>query len=112
MYRAGAKGQARAAGVDEHLLQSFTHIWEVRSVPQREPRWRWAADVRRVARLRNPLRLGQLRADPVLKSAPWVRASLQGRPEVTAYWWRLYELIVQLNPELRRDKKLQDFRPG
>lgn len=112
MYRAGKKAQARADGADADLLQSITEVCEVRSLPRPNRNWRWEADVRLVARLRNPLRLGQLRADPVLKSAPWVRGSLQGRPEVTAYWWRLYELIVQLNPELRRDKKLQDFRPG
>ena len=105
MYRSGTKREARRYEVDEALLQSITNIYEVTSLPERDKKWGRSAYVRQVRLLREPLRLEHLREDIYLKNAGWVRARLQGRPEVTAHWWRLLQLILQMNPELRKDKK-------
>jgi hypothetical protein len=105
MYRSGTKREARRYGVDETLLQSIANIYEVTSLPERDKKWGRYAYVRQVRLLREPLRLEHLRKDIYLKNAGWVRARLQGRPEVTAHWWRLLPLILQINPELRKDKR-------
>lgn len=105
MYRSGTRWDARRHGVDETLLQSIANIYEVTSLPEKDKKWRRYAYVRQLALLREPLRLEHLRQDVYLKNAGWVRARLQGRPEVTAQWWRLLQLILQMNPELRKDKK-------
>src|SRR5262245_37347737 len=111
MWRAGTRAQAREYDVDPDRLQSFTNIFEVTSVPQRQRRFRAGAHVRQVARLDQPLRLELLTSDRMLRTAPWVKANLQGRPELTPYWWRLHELIIQLNPRLRRNRGFQRFDP-
>jgi hypothetical protein len=105
MYRSGTKREARRYEVDETLLQSIANIYEVTSLPERDKKWGRYAYVRQVALLREPLRLEHLREDIYLENSGWVRAQLQGRPEVTAHWWRLLQLILQMNPELRKDKK-------
>ena len=105
MYRSGTKREARRYEVDETLLQSIANIYEVTSLPEIDKKWGRSAYVRQVGLLREPLRLEHLREDIYLKNAGWVRAKLQGRPEVTAHWWRLLQLILQMNPKLRKDKK-------
>lgn len=100
MYRSGTKADARLYGVDESLLQSIANIYEVTSLPQADAKFGKFAYVRQLARLGEPLRLEHLREDMYLKSAGWLRAQLQGRPEVTGHWWRLRQLILKLNPDL------------
>lgn len=104
MYRSGTRWDARSHGVDETLLQSIANIYEVTSRPQPEKRWGQQAYVRQLARLRQPLRLEHLRDDMHIGSASWLRAQLRGRPDVTADWWRLRHLILEMNPELQRNK--------
>lgn len=107
MWRAGTKAGARRENVDEDLLHSFANIFEVTTRPWRDRRWGWQANVRQLALLRNPLRLGALRADRILSRTPWMKFSLQGRWDVTPYWWRLSELIARLNPELKKNQRFQ-----
>lgn len=103
MYRAGTRTQARKHGADENRLQSIADVFMVCTTPRREPRYKWEADVKQVAKLTQPLRLAQLKADRVLATAPFVRAQMRGKHNVTAYWYRLYDLIVRQNPaEVRR----------
>jgi hypothetical protein len=111
MWRAGTRAQARKHDVDVELLQSLANIYEVTSIPKPDRRWGTTANVWQVVLLDEPLRWGAIRSDAVLHSAPWVRASMQGRPEVTPYWWRIYELLVQLNPRLKKHKSFQRFKP-
>jgi hypothetical protein len=107
MWRAGTTAEAKKYEADEDLLHSFANIFEVTTRPWRDRRWGWQADVRQLALLRNPLRLGALRADRILSRTPWMKFSLRGRWDVTPYWWRLSELIVRLNPELKKNKRFQ-----
>jgi hypothetical protein len=107
MWRAGTTAEAKKHWADEDLLHSFANIFEVTTRPQRDRKWGWQANVRQLALLKNPLRLGALRTDRILSSTPWMKFSLRGRWDVTPYWWRLSELIVRLNPELKKNKRLQ-----
>ena len=105
MYRSGTKTDARHYEVDIALLQSIANIYEITSHPKRDKKWGWQAHVRQLASLRVPLRLTHMREDLYLSRAGWLRAQLFGRPEVTAEWWRLSQLIMEANPELRKNKR-------
>lgn len=110
MYRAGSRAEARKEGADEDLLQSIANVYQVVSVPTGDRVFGSMACVRQVALLKNPLRLEHLRRDPILSQAPFVR-SVQGRKNVTMYWHRLYDLILQLNRDKETLKRLQQFAP-
>jgi hypothetical protein len=58
--------------------------------------------LRRVCTLEAPLHLAALKAHPLLRDAGFVRADLQGRPKVSAYWHILHRMILERNPGLRR----------
>jgi hypothetical protein len=105
MYRSGTRADARREEVDETRLQSIANIFEVKSIPRADKDWGRSAQVGQLARLREPLRLQHLKEDMFLKNVGWMRARLQGRPEVTAHWWRLQQLILQMNPALRKNRK-------
>ncbi|NMC69591.1 MAG: hypothetical protein GYA57_05920 [Myxococcales bacterium] len=62
-----------------------------------------------LARLDAPIFLEDLRTHPVLRTAGFVRARLQGNQNVTSYWPYLYDLIVTRNPKARR--ALRRFAP-
>ena len=111
MYRAGSKSQAKEWGADEDLLQSIANIFIVKSYPRADKEFGFEAEVAQVALLPNPLRLSQMRADRVLKSASFIRKFLIGRNNVTPYWYRIYDLILQLNPYRELQKKLKAYRP-
>lgn len=61
----------------------------------------WGAPIQRVASLGTPLHLRELRSNPVLKSAGFVRGKFRGRYKVTAHWPELFDMILQRNPGLR-----------
>ena len=105
MWRAGTKTEAKRWDAEEDLLHSIANIYEVTTEPRYDRSRKWQASVRQVARLNQPLRLEALRADRILRDTPWMRASLQGRWDLTPYWWRFYELILRLNPELKRNRR-------
>jgi len=112
LWRAGTKYAARKYGVPEDRLQAFTNLVEVVSPPgASRSRFIRSARIRRVANLENPLRWGALTADPILRTAPFVRAQMQGQWDATAYWWRLHSLMVRLNPGLRRNGRFRNFDP-
>lgn len=104
MYRSGTRASARKHKVDESLLQSIANVYQITSLPQSDKKWGRSAYVRQLALLREPLRLAHLRDDMYLRAVPWLRARLQGRPDVTAQWWRIRQLILSMNPSLRRDR--------
>jgi hypothetical protein len=110
MYRAGTKSEARKWDADPDRLQSIANIFVVKARPDRDKRWGYQALVTRIALLKNPLHLDQMRTDRVLRHSPFVRASMLGRHDVTSYWFRLYSLITKLNPSIAR--KLQPFSPS
>ena len=111
MYRAGSRAAARRYDADEHVLQSIANIFMVKSFPKPHKRWGFMAVVTHVALLRNPLRLQHLRADRILRDSPFVRRSMRGRSNVTPYWYRLYNLILQLNTDKVIRNALQKFHP-
>lgn len=111
MYRAGKKHEARQYGIDEDLLQSIANIFVVKSFPRPDKKWGYEADVSQVALLQNPLRLEQMRSDRILKFAPFVKKSMIGRNDATPYWYRIYDLILQLNPDKKLRGSLKPYRP-
>lgn len=63
------------------------------------------ARVQRICHIRSPLFLEDLKRDPVLRTANFVRGSMQGRPNATEYWPYLYDRILRRNPGLARALK-------
>jgi len=51
-----------------------------------------------------------MRNDRILKSAPFIRKNMIGRNNVTPYWYRLYDLIIELNPYKEIRKALLPYR--
>ena len=109
MYRAGTPAEARRNDADVNLLQSIANVFLVKSRPRPDKRWGHQAEVAQVAVLEHPLRLAQMRSDAILKDAPFVRASMLGRWDATLYWYRLYNLLVKLNPKAAY--RLERFAP-
>ena len=109
MNRAGSSKEAKRYDADPTLLQSIANIFIVRTPPKRNRTWGWMADVSRVSAIEEPLRFRQLKRDRVLSKAAFVRRQMFGRSNVTAYWYRIYDLIVRQNPEARR--ALKQFAP-
>lgn len=113
MYRAGTKSDAKRFESDDELLQSITNVFLVKSYPKRDQKNESQAysEVVQVAKLSNPLRFEHMKADRVLKSAPFVRVKMFGRNNVTPYWYRLYDLVLKLNPNAVTRKALKPFSP-
>lgn len=59
------------------------------------------AKIRRVAILKAPVFLEDLKQDRVLRTAGFVRGRIQGKYSVTEYWPYLYRIIVNRNPSLK-----------
>jgi hypothetical protein len=112
MWRAGSSTAAKKWAVPEDLLHAFTNIVEVASAPvKRAAGFIRSARIRRIANLENPLRWGALQTDAVLRGAPFVRAKMQGQWDLTPYWWRVYSLLVRLNPRLKMNRRFTAFDP-
>lgn len=77
-------------------------------------RWKsgkdWMAPITRVATLKAPIHLQELRSHPILKTAGFVRGGMRTRFRVTPHWPELYALIVDRNPSSR--KALVPFGPA
>jgi len=67
------------------------------------------ADAQRVCSLPSPVFWEDIQNHRILKTASFVRGTMQGRPRATEYWPHLYELIVRRNPGVI--KKLSQFSP-
>lgn len=68
------------------------------------------APIRRVCQLPSPVFLDDLQHHRVLKTAGFVRGSMQGRRNASEYWTYLYDLMVRRNPSIKR--KLAKYEPG
>jgi hypothetical protein len=62
----------------------------------------YAAEIRRVCKLKAPLHFKQLQDNKVTCDASFVRGQMQGRPRATDYWPELYRMIVSQNPSIER----------
>jgi hypothetical protein len=113
MYRAGTKSAARRFKSNDELLQSITNVFLVKSYPKRERKKESQAysEVVQIAKLKKPLRLEHMRRDRILKSAPFVMVNMFGRNNVTSYWYRLYDLMLKLNPSKDVRKALKSYCP-
>jgi hypothetical protein len=82
-------------------------------VTYRDAGWKagrdWMAPIARVASLKAPLHLSQMKAHKVLSRAGFVRGSMQGRYRASEYWPELYRHIVATNPSVQ--KVLRRFGP-
>ena len=76
-----------------------------------EPNGNWGTmgPIKRVAQLKSPIFLSDLDRHRVLKTAPFVRGRMQGRPVATEYWPYLYDLIIRRNPTVA--PKLKNYAP-
>jgi len=62
----------------------------------------YEAPIQRVATLNSPIHYQDFLRHPVLRHSPFMRARMQGRPNVTEYWPYIYDLIVRRNRDMRR----------
>jgi hypothetical protein len=65
----------------------------------------WFARIRRVASLKSPLHLKDLKKNASLADAGFIRGSFQGRYNVTSYWPDLHQMILDRNPSAKKDLK-------
>ena len=65
--------------------------------------------IRRVCQLKAPVFLEDMQQDRILRTAAFVRATMQGRPNATEYWPYLYAMILRRNPSVRAS--LAKFAP-
>ena len=84
-------------------------IFRVNSPVRRDKTWKYMADIKRVTRLKSPVHLEHLRQRRTLRDASFMRANMQGRPNVTAHWPSLLDLIIDLNRSLRT--RLTKYQP-
>jgi hypothetical protein len=69
----------------------------------------YAADIRRVCKLKSPIFLDDLRSHRVLKTSYFVRSNMQGNLRATEYWPYLYDMIIRRNPSVRQ--RLKKYSP-
>lgn len=65
----------------------------------------WApyfGSVRRVCLLKSPIFFEDLKRDRILKTSPFVRGQMQGRPNATEYWPYLFDMIIRRNPSVKK----------
>lgn len=62
----------------------------------------WMGPIRRVASLKAPIHLSDLRAHPLLKNAGFVRGNMQRRYRASEYWAEIHRMIVARNPSVAR----------
>lgn len=76
-------------------------------------RWKSKSDymgrIRRVRKLKSPIFLKDMQRDRILRTANFVRGSMQGRPNASEYWPYLYDKIVCRNPGVA--VKLKPYSP-
>ena len=112
MYRPGSRSKAREHGADEDKVHSIANVFLVKSPPKHtRSRAGWMAEVIQIARLKYPLYYEKMKTDRFLKSSPFIRKNMRGRIEATAYWYRIYDLILDLNRDRRTKKALKEYRP-
>jgi hypothetical protein len=70
----------------------------------------WMGPIRRVATLKAPLHLSEMREHRVLRTAGFVRGSMRGRFKASAHWPELYRMILDRNPSVAR--ALASYGPG
>ncbi len=87
---------------EQRIADIFRIAGEVRHVRAGwKPGKDYHAPIRRVCRLDAPIFLTELRLNPVLRTAPFVRGKMQSRYRASAYWPELYHLILAKDPRLR-----------
>jgi hypothetical protein len=62
----------------------------------------YRAEIEPVCHLKSPVFLDDMRQHRILKTAPFVRGSMQGKPNAMDYWPYLYEMIIKRNPRVAR----------
>lgn len=62
----------------------------------------YSAPVCLVCRLKSPLFWQDFKSDRILGTAPFVRGTMRGRPNVTEYWPHIYNMVVRRNPSVKR----------
>jgi hypothetical protein len=73
----------------------------------------WFARIERITETKHiaPIKYEEIMQDKFLKNSQFVKINLTGRSEVKPeYWKRLYDLLLQRNPNL--GKKLTEYHPN
>jgi hypothetical protein len=66
-------------------------------------------NLRRLCHVNSPVFLEDFQRHRVLKTSNFVRKNMQGNLHVSEYWYYLYQMIVERNPELK--KILHEHKP-
>ena len=69
----------------------------------------YMGSIKRVCQLKSPVFFEDMKQNRILKTSPFVRGTMQGRPKVTEYWPCLFDIIVSRNPSIK--KALMKFDP-
>ncbi|MCI0331539.1 MAG: hypothetical protein L0196_11460 [candidate division Zixibacteria bacterium] len=69
----------------------------------------WMAEIRRVAILKRPLYLNELKENMVLKNSGFIRSRMRTRCKISDDWPELYRMILSRNPGLK--VVLRDYGP-
>lgn len=112
LWRSGQMAEAKKFEAPLNRLRTFSNI-AVIAGPLQSPGKKGLrrAMVTRIANLKYPLTWEAIKADRVLKDAPFVRAQMFGQWDITAYWWRLHALLLDLNPDLAKNARFKRFHP-
>ncbi|MGE0876235.1 MAG: hypothetical protein AB7O31_16355 [Burkholderiales bacterium] len=73
-------------------------LWAVRGPFYEEKKWGFGGEIRRLARLDNPLTYKDMKADFNARSMAVVRKQFMGKTDVTDDWPILHSMIVARNP--------------
>ena len=68
------------------------------------------AQIKRVCELKAPLHFEDMKRNKFLETAGFMRARIQGKPNVIEYWPHIYDLIIHRNPSLINS--LKKYAPG
>ena len=109
------------ANKDDLILYYFAspekcikHIFKVTKRPKKQkagwkPGTDYMANISRVAVLKSPIFLDDMRNDRILSTANFVRGQMQGRLNASEYWPYIHSWIIKRNPTLKMS--LRKFAP-
>ena len=84
---------------------AITHLLKMTSNVRPDKKWKWTADTKRIAALKEEIKFAKLKASHSLKDAHFIKMSMQGSFNVTPYWPQIEKMILGRNPGLKKKLK-------
>ena len=95
--------------------QGITHILEVRTPAEHDPKHSWGtgytADLRTVSKLPRYLSIAKLRSKPGLRDVSYFKRPSPLGTSVLPYWPQIEKVMLELNPRAGIATKLKHFKP-